>query len=293
MRGRHYPHLRRCFEESLEGFGPNDFFVIQKGIKEETQTPSLRTITSLLRLSDCDPEVFHKFKDAILTQAPTCGPRLRADLCRCMSRLWANHFELDMEKDIAFEIGRFYYCVRNYSKALKFYRLSIEQVGEHHVTHHNVGLCLYSLGRFEPAMTAFEASIAYNPAYEKSRTWLARCKSEMETRNLRLATLSSAADPSTSSSVTVLQSHNGDGERMIIGGLSNLMISTGSDDVNVNGSDVSSPTTPIDTDDVHVAVAIPVSEDDLTPTRVAAVAVATISDVATGSAYSTVFARVD
>lgn len=255
---RRFPHLQRAFTDSLESFGPNDFFVIQKGIKDCAQPP-LRLITSLLRLSDCDTEVFHKFRDAILQQAPTCGPRLRADLCRCMGRLWENHFELDMEKDIAFEIGRFYYGVRDYARALKFYRLSLEQVGEHHVTHHNVGLCLYSLSRFEEAIVAFEKGIAYNPAYEKSRTWLARCRAEMEARSKRAAeaTTPSALSPAE----VVLESSSGDGERMIINGVETLGLGEeGEAGANISGEEAG----------VAVATAVGAAEADVAVTLTSA-----------------------
>lgn len=49
-------------------------------------------------------------------------------------------------QDVAFEIGRFYYGIREYDNALRFYRDSSESVGQHHVTYHNMGLCYYSMG---------------------------------------------------------------------------------------------------------------------------------------------------
>ena len=50
-------------------------------------------------------------------------------------------------QDVAFEIGRFYYGIRDYANALKFYRSSSDNIGEHHVTWHNMGLCYYSMGK--------------------------------------------------------------------------------------------------------------------------------------------------
>ncbi len=51
-------------------------------------------------------------------------------------------------QDIAFEIGRFYYGIREYDKALAYYCQSSETIGEHHVTFHNMGLCHYSMGAY-------------------------------------------------------------------------------------------------------------------------------------------------
>ncbi|CAN0443170.1 unnamed protein product, partial [Hapterophycus canaliculatus] len=53
-------------------------------------------------------------------------------------------------QDVAFEIGRFYYGIREYQSALSFYRDSSENVGQHHVTFHNMGLCYYSMGKKPP-----------------------------------------------------------------------------------------------------------------------------------------------
>ena len=60
--------------------------------------------------------------------------------------MWENYYVLDKDKDIAFEIGRFYYGIREYEKALGYYRDSTSSIGEHHVTFHNMGLCHYSMG---------------------------------------------------------------------------------------------------------------------------------------------------
>ena len=39
-----YPHLYRSFTETLDSFGPNDFFVLQKSLKEDATNPSLRSV---------------------------------------------------------------------------------------------------------------------------------------------------------------------------------------------------------------------------------------------------------
>jgi len=123
----------------MDDFGPNDFFVLQKSLKEDLANPPLRTVVAVLKLSDWDPDVFYKFRDVILNQAPTCGVKLRNDLSRGIPRVWRNYYIMDLEKDIAFEIGRYYYGVRDYDNALKFYLESIKTVGDHHVTFHNQG----------------------------------------------------------------------------------------------------------------------------------------------------------
>lgn len=179
VRAKKFPHMREAFEDYVDQFGPNDFFVMQKSLKEDLANPPLRTVVAILKLSDWDPDVFFKFRDAILTHAPTCGQKLRNDLCRGIPRVWTNYYLLDLDKDIAFEIGRFYYGIREYSSALKYYEESVSQVGKHHVTSHNQGLCHYSLGRLETSLTHFKAALAMCSEYEKARSWVEKVQNEV------------------------------------------------------------------------------------------------------------------
>ena len=89
---------------------------------------------------------------------------------------------MDAGKDIAFEIGRFYYGIREYSHALKFYKISSDTIGGHHVTFHihNQGLCHYSIGEIEIALVQFKKALSMNNEYEKARCWVEKCMKELE-----------------------------------------------------------------------------------------------------------------
>mmetsp|Transcript_22865 Transcript_22865/g.75847 ORF Transcript_22865/g.75847 Transcript_22865/m.75847 type:complete len:417 (+) Transcript_22865:666-1916(+) len=171
VRSLAFPNLCRSFYDSIISFGPNDFFVMQKSMKEDSQRPALKAIVVLLKLSNWDPDVFYKFRDVILQQVPTCTIKLRNDLCRNLPRVWTQHFLLDKDKDVAFEVGRLYYGLRMYQKAIQFYRTSIQFSGEHHVTFHNMGLCHYSLDQLDSAMKNFNRALLLKSDYAKARAW--------------------------------------------------------------------------------------------------------------------------
>ena len=181
-RSAHFPHLRQAFNDYVDQFGPNDFFVMQKSLKEDLTNPPLRTVVAMLKLGDWDPDVFFKFRDTILMHAPTCGQKLRNDLCRGIPRVWNNYYILDLDKDIAFEIGRFYYGIREYERALFFYKESVSGVGDHHVTFHNQGLCHYSLGRLEIALDLFRKALEMCAEYEKARSWIEKVENDLAAR---------------------------------------------------------------------------------------------------------------
>ena len=178
-RATFFPHLKQAFHDWVDQFGPNDFFVMQKSLKEDLTNPPLRTVVSMLKLGDWDPDVFFKFRDIILTHAPTCGQKLRNDLCRGIPRVWSNYYILDTDKDIAFEVGRFYYGIRDYQNALWFYMESTSSVGEHHVTYHNQGLCYYSLKDLPVALEMFKKAYSMCPEYEKARNWIEKVHHDM------------------------------------------------------------------------------------------------------------------
>ena len=104
-----------------------------------------------------------------MNQVPNYGSKLKNDLLRGIPRVWTNYFMLDKDKDVAFEVGRFYYITREYAKALEFYRISSETIGEHHATAHNMGLCYYSMSKFPEAMECFSKSLELNKDFEKVR----------------------------------------------------------------------------------------------------------------------------
>jgi tetratricopeptide (TPR) repeat protein len=151
-------------------------------MKEDAANPSLKSVVALLKLCDWDPDVFYKFRDVILNQVCQANIKLRNDLCRGIPRVWENYYQLDKEKDVAFEIGRFFYGIRDFGKALRYYTISSETIGEHHVTFHNMGLCFYSLNMTADAIEHFQKSIKLNSKYVKAQTWLEKVQKEIKAK---------------------------------------------------------------------------------------------------------------
>jgi len=69
------------------------------------------------------------------------------------------------------QVGRLYYGLRLYKKAIQFYQTSMESSGEHHVTFHNMGLCHYSLAQKQLALHHFSKALLLKNDYTKARAW--------------------------------------------------------------------------------------------------------------------------
>ena len=59
-RAKAFPHLGEAFHDTIEQFGPSDFNTMQKAMKEDAPTPSLKSVVALLKLSNYDPDIFYK-----------------------------------------------------------------------------------------------------------------------------------------------------------------------------------------------------------------------------------------
>ena len=171
-----YRYLCNAFEDNVNSFSPNDFYLMQRALKEESSKPTLASIVSLLKLSNWDTEIFFKFRDNILAEIPRATHGLRNDLERGAKRIWDQYYHLENEKDVAFELGRLLFGLHYFEQSLEFYQLSLDLFGFHHVTHHNQGLCNSSLNKYDAAAICFKKSLELKPDYEKAAIWLEKVK---------------------------------------------------------------------------------------------------------------------
>ena len=179
-RQNNYRNLLNAFEDNINAFSPNDFYLMQRSLKEEHAKPSLASIVSLLKLSKWDTEIFFKFRDSILQELPRASHGMRNHLERGAKCIWANYYHLDNEKDVAFELGRLLFGLHFFEQSLEYYQLSSDLFGMHHVTHHNQGLCHSSLSNYVAAADCFKKSLEMKPDYEKAAVWLGKVKKALK-----------------------------------------------------------------------------------------------------------------
>lgn len=82
-------------------------------------------------------------------------------------------------KDICFEIGRLLMGLKEYAGAVEFFKRSQELCGQHHVTWHNMGICLYYQDALEDAEKCFEASLSLKATYMEAQSWLAQVREKI------------------------------------------------------------------------------------------------------------------
>ncbi len=171
---------RAAFAEHVEAFGPMDFMLLQDELRAADRTPALAGMLAILRLGDWDPWLFYRLVDRMLPLLDDASEALERDTRRALVRVWARYYHLGGVQDVPFELGRVWARLRNHGEAIAFYRRSLELFGDSHVTHHNIGLCLYSgAQRYDDALVEFDRALALAPDYGPARTWKLRVQAEL------------------------------------------------------------------------------------------------------------------
>ena len=181
------PAFCSAWNDAMDGFGPDAFATLQRRVAEETRgaeegRPSLKTALATLRLACWDPDVFVKLKGSLIDGAPGASERLQHDMYRDVCRVYERYFPLRPSHDVAFECGRVCMGLRRYPEAIALFLASMRQCGEHHVTAHNCGICLFHLARFPAAAEAFQKALALAPSYAEASHWLHRAQERAQGR---------------------------------------------------------------------------------------------------------------
>ena len=176
------PGLCGAWAEAMEGFGPDAFAALQRRLTEEVKRPTLKTALAALRLACWDPDVFVNVRQAVIDGAPGAGERQAADIYRDVRRVYERYYPLQPAKDVAFDCARVCMGLRRYPEAINLFLASTRQCGEHHVTAHNGGICLFHLGRFEAARDCFKRALTLAPKYADAASWLKRAEEQLAAR---------------------------------------------------------------------------------------------------------------
>lgn len=155
----------------MEDIDPDSFNKYQRFMREETETPTLKSCLSLLRISHWDSELFFRMRHYIINQSPLATRKQSEDMVLDAEKVWSNVYALDPKKDIAFELGRVMMGIKEYQKAMTFFGRSNATCGEHHITFYNLGICSHYLGQYVLAVGFFDETLSRCPDYVHAQTW--------------------------------------------------------------------------------------------------------------------------
>lgn len=190
-----FPRLLCTWADTMDTFGPDNFATLQRCVRDELPSQSLKTALATIRLSRWDGDVFLKFKQLLIDRAAGCTDRQAADLYLDVARVAERHYPLCPSKDVAFELGRICMGLRRYGDAIALFRDSIRQCGDHHVTQYNIGISLFYRGAYTEALAAFDISIGLRADYADAINWRTRVQAKLQGQDFLRAHAAGGAIP--------------------------------------------------------------------------------------------------
>lgn len=164
-----FSETRQAYAETIEEFGPDDFFVLKEGIGEIYESLTLNQILAFLRLSRWDYKRFCEYLPALKKDLHAITDLQKQHLYEAIVKVWDCYLPIGEEGDLAFELGTFLLEMEFHAEALMFLQCSKDLNGLAPGTAYNIAVCHYSLGQIEHALASVEQALEMDPAFEEAR----------------------------------------------------------------------------------------------------------------------------
>jgi SAM-dependent methyltransferase len=174
-----YPEMLCAWADAMDTFGPDNFSTLQRCVRDEIKTASVKTALATIRMSVWDSDVFYKFKQTIIEATPSASEKLQSDIHRDVTQILLRYFPLQHAKDVSFELARICMGLKRWHDAITLFHASRRQCGDHHVAWYNIGICNWYLSHWEEALKAFGKSLDMKPDYEDAASWKVRVEAKL------------------------------------------------------------------------------------------------------------------
>lgn len=158
--------LALAYHEAIEQGGPNDFFLVKRGMEHSYPAVGLKEMLAFLRFSGWDTHLFLDLFPFLLEKLVSANGRDQADLLEALDPLWENYYHLGEERDLPFNIGVVFYRLGQPRRALDFFNRSLEIYGPSSMTLYNAALCLTKLRQYRRAWARMKQALLLEPGFE-------------------------------------------------------------------------------------------------------------------------------
>ena len=178
-----FPELALAYDEAIERSGPNDFFLLKRGMERAYTVLTMDEMLSFLRISGWDAHLFLDSFADLLEILPSADTRAREELLRAVGLVWENYFHLGEERDLPFNLGVVLYRLDHAKEALQFFERSLEYYGASPLTLFNIALCLTQLHQYQQAWARVKQALAMENDYEPALKLAEELKKHPANRN--------------------------------------------------------------------------------------------------------------
>lgn len=174
-----YPETQQAYQEAIDTFGPDDFFVLKEGVQKNYDDFSIAQLVAFLRLSGWDADIFFACCQSLLNQLKEATSDEQKALVEMAHKVWDTYYPLGEIEDVPFQLGMVLYTIGRYEEAMVYFQHSLEMHGPHPSTSYNIGLCYYGLQQLDKALEYFEETLDQDSAFEGAMTMWREVKEKL------------------------------------------------------------------------------------------------------------------
>jgi hypothetical protein len=174
-----YRQSARVYESAIGEFGPEDFFLTQSMLSVPADKPKPEQILALLRLSRWDSHVFRTCFAGLLAAASSASAPFKAEVVEAAARLWDSHYYIGESYDLAYDLGVLLYKLGEYRPAVPYFEHSLAYYGRQANALYNLALCHYMLDEFGAAMRCTTEAVRVDPSFEPAQALQRRLQDDL------------------------------------------------------------------------------------------------------------------
>jgi tetratricopeptide (TPR) repeat protein len=168
-----YVDTRQAYEETVNTFGPDDFFALKKATEKACEDFTVDQALALLRLSGWDARILMGCFPALLRQLEDAGDAQKREVHAAIEEVWRTYYPIGEKTDVAFHLGTLLYQMDCYAEAIVYLERSLNAYGHQPGTDYNMALCYQGLRQTEKAREWADRALELDPDFEPAKAFLA------------------------------------------------------------------------------------------------------------------------
>jgi tetratricopeptide (TPR) repeat protein len=167
------PRTHTAIKQYIEELSPADYFTLHKRVRDHFAEYDLISLASHLVFSQWDPHIYLKINSQLCKLVGSSNDATTISfLASNVYKLMDNFYAMPGFGNVPFEIGTFFYSMKDYQQALKYYFLSEPFGTEQFQFYYNIGLCQYYLGQINIALGYFRKALKASPQSTQAAEWM-------------------------------------------------------------------------------------------------------------------------
>jgi tetratricopeptide (TPR) repeat protein len=162
------PETRRAFAAGVERFGPDEYYTLKGALEPRFEDLSPEQALALVRLSRFDPRVFAQCLPVLQKSAATLPAGMARDLLRVSEEVGASYYHIGESQDFPFKLGLLLFTLKQYRPAMAWFERSLALYGGHAMTYYNLAVSCYRLGEDVAARRWVAQALGLEPTHPKA-----------------------------------------------------------------------------------------------------------------------------